>query len=656
MCDQKNEVSGEKSWGFCTGSVSSELKSAGEQIAANSRLPKSDVGVLLNSFLRQYLHWPFRATPGVVFDTAGAESDRIGSLIYTSTSNLARVPSDALACAIETHRNLGLDELRASYGAITKVKSLSKSPLPKSLSSAPVADATMGIIFATDSSLSLEQIGEELQELNKKHPHQNWVDMVLVLSKGIVNYGCQFPFQPLGDFMPPARGATIRAPMYVHILAKANGSSALKRMCAFLFYYLYLFLPGTALPPYKEILEGVPTTVMPIAPYQSNLRGELVPMTVEQRMDLSPLAFHAYTADGQELGLVRYLAWQDGGVVRVTGKLPIESVLVFAGKQALSEPVVRLSGEQFSGVIPLTRQGFVHMAQRMARQSRNIQIKMDSRPKWVIEQRANEGTSSPFIARIFMTICTLRDQAIKDPKEHAAFDVSFEALLTGLEALRSSAQKVISLYKDHQQKVASGEVARIESNHIRVDVSIDHELRKLTDEVISTAGRVMKDRMQAVLRTAKLEIGFLYKQQNTFLTGIEDLKENDLPLAEYLLQTRTCWSDRMTACRIRLEHGTWVLPKVRYEAIGNSVHVIEPEVDNQPVTEFVRFIADRVICFAEDVIVHALQARMPSVLTVTEIPVAQRNPTVVERFRVALSHGGSPIWTITYHQSRFEEH
>jgi hypothetical protein len=40
------------------------------------------------------------------------------------------------------------------------------------------------------------QIGEELQELHKKHPYQNWVDMVVVLSKGIVDYGCQLPFQP----------------------------------------------------------------------------------------------------------------------------------------------------------------------------------------------------------------------------------------------------------------------------------------------------------------------------------------------------------------------------------------------------------------------------------------------------------------------------
>src|SRR3974390_550257 len=213
MHDQNCEVGGEKSlkqsWGFGKGSVSSELQSAAEQIVADSQFPNGDVGVLLNIFFHRYLHWPYRATSGVVFDSAGSESARIDSLIYTSTNDLERVPADALACAIKAHTNLGIEELRASYATIAQVKGLEKSPLPKTAAKTPVADATMGIIFATDSSLSLEQIGEALQELNKNHSHQNWVDMVVVLSKGLVCYCCQFPFQSLGDFLPPARSVAL---------------------------------------------------------------------------------------------------------------------------------------------------------------------------------------------------------------------------------------------------------------------------------------------------------------------------------------------------------------------------------------------------------------------------------------------------------------
>lgn len=397
---------------------------------------------------------------------------------------------------------------------------------------------------------------------------------------------------------------------------------------------------------------------MTIAPYQWNLSGKLVPVPLEFRFNqffLFPLGFRAVDGRGEELARVRYLPWQDGGIVRVTGKLPIEGVLVFAGKEALSQPVIRFEGEQFSGVIPLSRQGFVEMAERMAKQSTNIYIKPDPRPSWVVENRGNEGTSSPFIARLFMGICRLRDQAITESKKRDAFDIAFEAILTGLETIRTAAADVVKIYKEHEQQVARGEKARVVGGIIHIEAPIDRELRKLTDEVISTAGRVMKDRMQAVLRASGLEIGFLYKQQDTFVNGIKNLRQKNPQLAEYLSQTRTKWFQRMTDCRIALEHNTWMLPKVRYDAVGNSIRVIEPQVDGQPVTEFVSHVADRLCCFTEDLIAHALQAQMPTGMSITEIPHAERKPEIVERFQPALVGGGALLWTIAYHDSKFED-
>jgi hypothetical protein len=102
MAEQTNEAGGhsfKKSWGFGTGSVSAELQSAAAQIVEDSRLPSSNVRVLLNAFFARYLVWPFRATPGKVYDATGTESAELGSLIYTSSRDLARVPADALACA-----------------------------------------------------------------------------------------------------------------------------------------------------------------------------------------------------------------------------------------------------------------------------------------------------------------------------------------------------------------------------------------------------------------------------------------------------------------------------------------------------------------------------------------------------------------------------
>lgn len=50
------------------------------------------------------------------------------------------------------------------------------------------------------------------------------------------------------------------------------------------------------------------------------------------------------------------------------------------------------------------------------------------------------------------------------------------------------------------------------------------------------------------------------------------------------------------------------------------------------------------------------KAQMPQGISITEIPLAERNPEIVERFRPAPVGGGTPIWSISYHESRFEDH
>jgi hypothetical protein len=663
MADQSNAAgaaqSFKKAWSFGAGSVSAEVQTAAAQIFTDSQLPGSSVSALLNAFFARYLVWPFRATQGTAYDSAGAESAKLGSLIYTSSQDLARVPADALACAIDAHHVLGLEELRTSYEKIAQIKKLSKNPVPRTSAETPIADATMGIIFAVDSDVPLETLAEELQELNKRHPHSHWVDMVVVLSRGTINYGAQFPHQSLGDLLPPARGTNMRAAMYVHIVAKAHSPFCLNRMCALLFYYLYLFSPGTALPPYKEILEGVPTTAMTIAPYQYNLSGQLVPVPLELQFNkffLFPIGFRVVSGAGEELGKVSYLPWQDGGVVRATGKLPIEGVLVFAGKEALSQPVIRLNGEQFSGVIPLSRHKFIDMAYRMAKQSKGMYVKPDPRPNWVVEDRGDEGTSSPFIARLFLGICRLRDQALSDAKTREEFDVAFESVLTGLEVIRSAASELAKTLSEYQQQVERGEAIRIANGVTYVDKKIDKAIRRNCEEVIGTTCRVMKDRMQILLRTLGFDIGFLYQQEGAFNTGLTKMKQKDLCLAEYLQQTRTKWSERAILCRNNFEHEIVSQLKVKIQTVGNSFKALEPHVEGQPVTAFVNQMTDRVNCFVEDLLAHALQAQMPEGISVTEIPLAERKLEIVERFRLALVGGGMPIWTISYHDSKFEAH
>ena len=207
--------------------------------------------------------------------------------------------------------------MRSSYEKIAHIKTLAKAKIPRVSQDVPIADATMGIIFARDSDTPIEALAEELARLNGEHSYRVWPDTIVVLSRGTVNLACQIPYKPLGDFLPPAREVKYRAAMYVHVFARAHSEFTLNKMCAVLFPYLYLFQPGVGLPPYQEILRDMPTIGIPVAGFQFNLKGDLVPVPTSMRFNeffLFPLSFRVEDQQGSfmrrcNICLGRTVAW-----------------------------------------------------------------------------------------------------------------------------------------------------------------------------------------------------------------------------------------------------------------------------------------------------------------------------------------------------------
>jgi hypothetical protein len=162
--------------------------------------------------------------------------------------------------------------------------------------------------------------------------------------------------------------------------------------------------------------------------------------------------------------------------------------------------------------------------------------------------------------------------------------------------------------------------------------------------------------MKGLLKILDTNIGFLFQKKAAFDNGVARLRQSDPALAEYLVQTRAKWCERlMTIRNDLLEHGMWSLERVRYERTDGGVRAIEPMVDGQPVTQFVTHILDRICRFVEELCSHALQARMLHDVSLTEIPLNERKAENAARFRVALIGGGTPLWTITYGDAKFED-
>jgi hypothetical protein len=638
-------------------SLAQQFYDEGKKLACASG---SGIATTLNEILNRYLSWPFRAATGAAVDLDSLKTPTFGTLIYTasgpdSAAEPVEISADSLACVVDVSESVDLAGFQSAYGRIAQVKRLRKSKPPET-KGVPQTTTTLGIIFVANTTIPVETLAGELDRLNQETPSWQWPDMIAVQSKATINYAVQFPGEKiLGDFLPPAEGALAGGvpPMYIIIAMKPTGLHTFNRMCAFIIAHLAIFSPGAALPKWVKILENTPKDVIALCGYQYNLRGDLLPVPRQYYNDryFPPSPLRIEDPQGNLLSTIQFLPWQDGGVVLLRGKLPLEGLLVFLGKEALKGKITR-DGLQVSYVIPITQSDFNVLLQRIQRQS-NMRVRNDS-TQWVVQKFADEGSSSPFMARLFIGMMHLRDAVLPDPAKRQAFDKSYEFVMMTLLNTRTTAQDIARLFADHARRVANGEVARIQGQALHIDENIDKELRKQTENFLNGAVRLLKQGMQDVTNALGINIGFLFRQATTFATGIAALRTSDPDLADYLSHARR-WTERLVESRNALEHTASVLPKIQYSRSGDSIQAHEPQISNQPVTELVKFMLDRLACFVEEVTAHCLQAKMPAGLSIREILLAHRLPEVPERFQNTLKSGGTNVWRITYHQSTFEE-
>jgi len=637
-------------------SVAIQIHSAAKSLLKRMRIPGANLAECLNSTLNQFLTWPFRAGSASIMDTKGNKAS-FDTVIFTNSESNSedqpvKINVDKTACVIHVIKSFSQEELRDGYENIAVFKRLKRTAMPKA--GIPINTTPLGFIFAVDSTVPIEKIAELMILQNHKHPSTEWPDMVTVLTHGTVNYAVQFHGGSIeGDFLLPSIKYPQVFPMYVHVLARGLGLYSMNKMCAFLFMHLLTFSPGTKLPIADVVLEDVSPYGITLGAYQFNLESELVPLPDEMYAGrrLPPIPFRIEDQKGELLSHLEFVTWQGGGAVHLIGKLPLEGLLVFLGPAAKEAQIIKRSNGAISSVLNIGQAEFNELLGRIQRQT-NMNVKAE-KPKWTITKMADEGTTSPFMARIFFGILRLRDEAFSDAKKIEEFDKASEVVIMTLFNARSTAKEIIETLTKHTHKVSKGEIARLIQDTIRIDESIENELRKQVEEFLNSTVRVLKDGMQKLARILMLELGFLYKKQGAFNNGIATLSETEPELVDYLLETRK-WSERLILMRNKLHTG-WMLPKMGYKNNAGKIEVVEPQISGEPVSEFVNYMIDRLCCFVEDLSVYGLETQMPTGISVTEISISKRKADCPERFQVTFVNGGMQIWTIAYHDSKFEE-
>jgi hypothetical protein len=544
----------------------------------------------------------------------------------------AEIPAEAMACVIDVHNTITLETFRQSYERIAAAKAVPKAE-PALEGDFQPTRVTLGVIFAREADVPIETLAVEMDRLNRQHASSVWPDVVVVLKRGICHYAFQFPgeYDELGGFLPPSDGLTQAIPAYIHIVARPGGPYAFNRLLGILLPHLGTFSTGLNIGIHlDEIVLDAPKTGVTVCAYQFNLAAELRPVPEELYVlgrHFGPQPLEIQAPNGKTVGFLQYIPWQDGAYLRSIS-IPLEPFLVMLGKPEFLKTIPR-KGSVLSYVLPLTPQGFNGLLYKFQKQS-NIVVKPPKPPNWTMAKVGDEGAASPFVARLFAGILSIRDRVL-EPSQHDSFDKAFQAVRTGIDSVRESAKLIMTAVQEHQAKLASREILSLRGNTLHITENIDKTLNKEIDDFLNTAYRVLKDREQLLLKSLGLDIGFLYQKQATFERGIAALRASHPELAEYLVATRYHWSERLITTRNGL-HETWTLDSAKYERNGETVTMMEPQVAGQVISAFVDEMLDRLLCFVEELTMYALRNQLPAVLTLREIPRDERRPEYPERF------------------------
>lgn len=624
----------------------------------------ADVGATLNSGFAEFIKFPFSCSPGKLIDSAGSVSDHFACVVHAARSGVAtgeNIPADNACAVIDQIEDLDLNELRSAHARCLAVKRLQRAELPKD-DKTPVAQMTMTVIYARRAGVSIDVLADEFRCLNEGLEHSDWIEMVAVSAIAVISYACQFAGRSeLGGMFSPAKGAkdSYSPACYTIPTMMPSKDGTFNKIISFISAYTVFYYPGVRVDGWQELMNGVCQTAITLPGYQYNVSGDIRPVPPEHYVGrlMLPRPYLVESAKPKELlATLNYLPWQDGGVILLKGKLPLEGLMIFLGKDALKKGGTIRSGPQSqeSYVLPITPADFALMMTRLRNQSNMIVRREES--KFVMEKMADEGTRTPFMARIFMGLLQLRDTAFRDLKERQQFDALLDQALTPLMAARTAAKEIEESWRSHSEAVASGAAVKVKDGTVEVVGDFYRGFRREVNTFLYDAAKALKEGGQKVGTSAGKDIGFMFQKENPYQKGLAAMRATDPVLAAYMEATRNHWSQRLIKARNDLDPNGWTLPRVRYEPLdGQRVVAHQPLIDGQPTIEFVTHMLDRVSCFVEEFFAYCFRTRFPKEIDLTEIPLSGRPAHAPERFRITLKTGGLPSWELVYPTRKFED-
>lgn len=619
----------------------------------------------VREFLNAHMPKRFHATKGFVIDVDNQMSDHQDVIIYDEQSSPVYrydganqiVSADAVAAIMEVKGVLNKSQLEDAFAKIEEVKRLRKRPISemdqKATASTLTTTGTLGIIFGFGSDISLEKLAEHCLELNEKYEAAHRPDIIVVLDVGVINYTAQFVGAGnMGDLAVASDDEFVIPPCYVHLVAREDGAFSLNRLFTHLLSHLALYPRRPSIPPFSVLLEGTSSIVHTLGVYQFNTERRLVryeppPTTPSER---NPIIRVRHKMTKEELATLAYMPWQDGGVIRKRGKIPLLALLVWFTK---GEPprTMRVEDTELSMVMKVTRPEFEKWPATIERQSDMTATLEIPPPFEVREMKGVEGTAEPFIARVFLGMVDMATNLLSQQDKNA-FDDRFMGTLNSALGLRSALVNIRKLIKGHKEALQKRTIIRKAQPDPILSERIDNPLRSHTVHFLEMAGAIIKN-LPSTLKFFEINVDYMADREQRFAKGCERNQSKHPDLVAYLTKLRPPLLDVDEQFRKMRVEG-WNLPNVKYTFKDGEVSMVEPLIGSEPVTEYAERVFSLLALAIEEIIVYGFQRSQSGPLAIAEIPLEKRDPANAQRFKRTL-RGSEPTWQLKWTGKGFYE-
>jgi hypothetical protein len=361
----------------------------------------AEAEIILMEFFKDRLPRRFGIESGIVIGSDGAVSkqtdliiyDALNSPVYRKGPKVHILPRDNVAAIIEVKSKLNKDQLKDAAEKISSVKRIKPSPIsnvdqPVTFSDLIIAN-TLGCVFAYDSYTSLETLAENLKEINEQYESDCWIDLVVVLDKGIISYAVQLPFGKTfpGWFGGPAVDEFPVCPIYIHLIKQETRELSLNHFYLKLMAHLTFFRKRTSID-FQGILGQQPSEVMTIQGYQYNLKRHLVPVEEshqEGKFKNPQVRFNLYSKkDRVLLGQTCYWPWQDGAVITCSARFDPRIVFRHYFSKFKQKGVFLQAGTAdnlwFSSLIAVSEKDFIEASKEIHKDLISVQDTNDDNP------------------------------------------------------------------------------------------------------------------------------------------------------------------------------------------------------------------------------------------------------------------------------------